>query len=443
MSFRKDFMWGAATASAQIEGGYLEDGKGLSLWDVMYKDHVKHNDSPHIACDHYHHLEEDVKLMQEIGLKYYRFSISWPRILPNGTGTVNEKGIAFYSRLLELLKKAGIEPLVTLYHWDLPYELYKRGGWQNPESIEWFCEYTKVVIENFSDKVKFWLTFNEPNCFVGLGYETGVHAPFIKDKDALYECTRNVLKAHSKAVRIIRENAIIPPKIGFAPTGPVYIPENDTSEKIEKARTNTFSNLNQGAFSVGWWIDPVVLGQNPQNLLEYFGKPLFSDEELSDLKAPLDFLGFNIYFGVGVQSDNPDYESNEYAGSPRNALGWPITPECIYWAVRFLQDRYKLPVLITENGMCNLDFVMMDGKVHDPQRIDYVQRHLLALKKAVDEGYDVLGYMYWSLMDNYEWAEGYSPRFGLVYVDYRTQRRALKDSALWYRDVIAANGENL
>ena len=443
MSFKKDFMWGAASAAAQVEGAYAEDGKGLNIWDVLYNGHVKHNDSPHIACDHYHHLEEDVKLMQEIGLKYYRFSISWPRVIPDGTGNVNHKGIEFYKKLIRLLKNASIEPLVTLYHWDLPYELYKQGGWQNKNSVDWFAEYTRVVIDNFSDEVRYWLTFNEPNCFIGLGYETGVHAPFLKDKDALYHCSKNVMMAHAKAVQVIRENAKLPPVIGFAPTGPIYLPQGQSQDEIEKARNLTFSNKVNGAFSVGWWIDPVILGKNPIGLEEYFQKPLFNDKELELVKTPLDFLGFNIYLGTGEQRTGQYYADNESVGCPRNSLGWPITPDCMYWAIKFLEDRYGLPLLITENGMCNLDFIMSDGKVHDPQRIDYIRKHLKAALKAVDEGYELLGYMYWSIMDNYEWAEGYDPRFGLIYVDYTTMKRTLKDSALWYKEVILNNGENL
>ena len=443
MAFKSDFIWGAASAAAQVEGAYNEDGKGLSIWDVLYDGHTKHNDSPHVACDHYHHLEEDVENMKKIGLKYYRFSVSWPRIMPEGTGSVNQKGLNFYRKLVDLLQKAGIEPMITLYHWDLPYELYKKGGWQNDESPEWFAQYVKVVVEALSDKVKYWMTINEPNCFIGISYFGATHAPFLHDKNALYPCTRNVLFAHAKAVKIIREYAKTTPIVGFAPTGPIFKPENDSEEAIRIAYEKTFSNDIKGPFSTGWWIDPVVLGKNPVGLEEYFGKPLFTYAELLEIKEPLDFLGFNIYITAGHKVGNEPYESNEYIGCPRNSLDWPIDPDCMYWAIRFLNERYKLPVLITENGMSNNDFVMLDGKVHDPQRIDYIHRHLLAAKKAADEGYKLLGYIYWSIMDNYEWAEGYDPRFGLIYVDYRTQKRILKDSAYWYRDVIASNGANL
>ncbi|MCR5537144.1 MAG: family 1 glycosylhydrolase [Succinivibrio sp.] len=438
--FKANFMWGAASAAAQVEGGYLEDGRGLSLWDVLYEGHTAHNESPHEACDHYHRMREDVALMAELGLKYYRFSISWSRVLPEGTGKVNQQGLQFYKDLVHELKAHGIEPLITLYHWDLPYELYKKGGWQNPESVDWFCAYTKTVIDALSDEVSLWLTFNEPNCFIGISYKDARHAPFLDDKAALIPCTRHVLLAHAKAVQLIRENAKLPPKIGFAPTGPVYKPADLSAAAIEEARRLTFSNTLQGPFSVGWWIDPVVLGQTPRDVEDYLCTTLFSPSELELLKQPLDFLGFNLYLAAGFDVEGSAYQSNEYQGCPRNSLGWPIDPDCMYWAIRFLQDRYKLPLLITENGMCNNDFVMLDGKVHDPQRIDYIHRHLLKAQQAVSEGYDLIGYMYWSIMDNYEWAEGYDPRFGLIYVDYRDQKRILKDSALWYSEVIKSNG---
>ncbi|MGN0916577.1 MAG: glycoside hydrolase family 1 protein [Succinivibrio sp.] len=443
MTFRSDFLWGAASAAAQIEGAYDEDGRGLSIWDVLYDGHTKHNDSPHIACDHYHRMSSDVAMMKKLGLKAYRFSVSWSRILPDGTGRVNFKGIEFYKRLITELKKASIEPMITIYHWDLPYELYKKGGWMNSESVSWFEEYTKILVDNFSDEVRYWMTVNEPNCFIGISYKDKYHAPFLDDKNALYPCTRNVLLAHARAVEIVRERAKTAPQIGFAPTGPVYIPENMGEEALENARELTFSNSIRGPFSISWWIDPVVLGTVPSDVEEYLGKKLFTDSELDSLVKPLDFLGFNYYTPGSVNVKNSDYMSNEYIGCPRNSLGWPIDERGIYYSVKFLQDRYKLPILITENGYPGTDRIMLDGKIHDYERIDYVHRHLLAVKKAVEEGYDVRGYMYWSVMDNYEWAEGYDPRFGLIYVDYRNQERLFKDSAFWYADVIRNNGNNL
>ena len=444
MSFKADFMWGAASAAAQIEGAYNEDGRKNSIWDVLYEGHTKHNDSPHVACDHYHRYKEDIALMKEMGLKYYRLSLSWSRLLPDGTGAINQKGIDFYNDLFLELKKAGIEPMVTIYHWDLPYELYRKGGWENDDSPLWFEEYTKLVVDKFSDKVKYWMTINEPNCFIGISYKDACHAPFLDDKNALISCTRNVLLAHARAVKVIRERAKITPVVGFAPTGPIYVPENKSKEAYEKAYALTFSNNIRGPFSIGWWVDPVILGKTPKDVEDYLGvKELFTSDELAFITQPLDFLGFNIYTPAGINKENSCYQTNEYEGCPRNTLGWVIDPNCMYYAIKFIQDRYTLPLLITENGYCGNDFVMLDGKVHDPQRIDYIQRHLLAAKKAVEEGYDLMGYLYWSVMDNYEWAEGYDPRFGLIYVDYRDQSRILKDSALWYKTVIETNGENL
>ena len=444
MSLKKDFIWGAASAAAQIEGAYNEDGRGLSIWDVLYDGNTKHNDSPHEACDHYHHFKEDVALMKEIGLKYYRLSISWSRLLPNGTGEVNQKGVDFYNRLFDELLAAGIEPIVTIYHWDLPYELYKKGGWQNDESPLWFEEYTKLVISKFSDRVRYWITLNEPNCFIGLGYKDNCHAPFLNDKNALIACTRNVCFAHAKAVKAIRENAKITPIVGYAPTGCFYLPENDSKVAYDKAYNLTFSNKIKGPFAMGWWCDPVILGKTPKDVEEYLNvEKLFSEDELEQIRQPLDFLGYNVYTPTGEDVEGSFYQSVDYPGRPRNTLFWPIEPDIMYYTIRFIQDRYNLPLLITENGYCGNDFVMLDGKVHDPQRIDYVHRHLLALKKAVSEGYNVIGYLYWSIMDNYEWSEGYDPRFGLIYVDYKDQRRILKDSAYWYKEVISTNGNNL
>ena len=450
MSFRKDFLWGAASASYQIEGAWNEDGKGLNIWDVLSEKPgiMAHGESGKIACDHYHHWKEDVAMMREIGLKSYRFSISWTRIFPDGCGKVNEKGIQFYSDLVDELLKAGIQPLVTLYHWDLPYELYKMGGWKNPESVQWFSDYAKVVVDALSDRVEYWITFNEPQVFVGLGYLLGLHAPFEKNEPAqLIGISNNILKAHGSAVKIIRQFAKKTPKIGMAPTGDVNLPKDSSEEEIGKARSKSF-DINPYGFVMGnaWWADPVFLGDYPKKAYELYPEEMkiVTKEDLELISQPLDFYGFNAYNGTMNYEPNPQgYTEYGYQGSPTTACGWDVTPEVMYWSPKFLYERYKTPLLITENGMAGMDWVSLDGKVHDMQRVDFLHRYLRELKKVVDEGVPVIGYQCWSLMDNLEWNRGYDMRFGLIYVDYRTMKRTIKDSAYWYGKVIDSNGENL
>ncbi len=439
MSFPKNFLWGAATASAQVEGAYDADGKGLTIWDDFSAGYIANGDTAKTSGDHYHRYKEDVALMKKIGLKSYRFSIAWARIFPDDSGKVNEKGVQFYVNLVNELVAAGIEPMCTLYHWDLPMWLYRKGGWKNEAIIDLYVEYVKVMVDALSDKVRYFITFNEPQCFIGLGHSSGCHAPFEKLNDTEIEVmTRNVMLAHGKAVQAIRERAKQPVKIGFAPTCPIFLPQDDTPEAIEHARYRTFESTDRPTRWdwIDWWSDPIVLGKRAVNT------NFLSDEDLKIICQPLDFYGYNIYFS------NTDYYKGEPkkkapGGTPRTTMNWPMTPESTYWSAKYLSERYHLPLLITENGMANTDFVMLDGKVHDPQRINFIHTYLRSLKKAVEEGIDVIGYQYWSLMDNFEWAEGYKQRFGLVYVNYETFERTLKDSAYFYADVIKTNGENL
>jgi beta-glucosidase len=450
MGFSKDFLWGAASAAHQVEGAYKEDGKGLSIWNHFEHEphNIRHGETADVACDHYHRYQEDIALMKEIGLKSYRFSISWPRILPEGTGQVNQKGLEFYSRLVDELLDAGIEPMVTLYHWDLPYELYKKGGWENDNSPVWFEKYTRVVVERLSDRVKYWMTFNEPQIFLGLGFQLGVHAPFEKrDTADLIHMTKNVLLAHGKAVKVIRENGKQKVFVGMAPTGDVYLPKEETAEFVEEARRKSFG-INQIDFlmSNSWWADPVFLGRYPKDAEKIFGTQMytFTSEEWKLVSQPLDFYGYNNYQGRIDQPIDPyGYDNYGYQGCPKTTFGWNVTPDSLYWSSKFLYERYGKPILITENGYAGTDWVALDGKVHDTNRIDFVHRYLLGLKRAVEEGVPVLGYQYWSIMDNFEWSSGYDLRFGMIYVDYRTLKRTVKDSAYWYHDVIASNGDTL
>lgn len=444
MKFPNNFYWGAASAAYQVEGAYDEDGKGPGIWDALSDGHVKHGENGNTACDHYHRYKEDIALMKEMGLKAYRFSVSWPRVMPR-EGVVNEKGLDFYRNLVKELTDAGIEPMCTLFHWNLPMWLHEKGGWYCPEISDYFAEYTEIVVKALSDKVAYWMTVNEPACFIGCGYVVGIHAPFEKcldpdhpdqtiEKEALL--SKNVLLSHGKAVETIRRFAQRDPKVGMALNASLFTPQELTRESIEAARQETFKE--EGIlWHLNWWADPMVKGVIPQAMAA-----AVTEEERKQICQPLDFFGFNNY-NTNDFDEQDGMNERAWPGMPRTAMDWPITPDSLYWAVRFIYERYKLPVLITENGMANLDFVMSDGKVHDPQRIEFMKAYLSGLAKAVSEGVPVIGYMYWSIMDNFEWAEGYDKRFGLVYVDYRTQKRTRKDSSYWYEQIIADNGEGL
>jgi beta-galactosidase len=452
MGFSENFVWGAATSAYQIEGAVKEEGKGEHIWDVYVKEpgHIYGGHNGNSACDHYHRFREDVSIMKEIGIMAYRFSIDWSRVLPEGFGPVNESGIAFYDSLINELLKNGIDPYITLHHWELPYEIYKRGGWMNPQSVEWFGEYARLIAERFSDRVTHFFTLNEPQCFVGLGYLTGDHAPGIKAplRDT-FEMAHNALKAHGRAVQMLRQYGKQRLTVGYAPTCGMCYPETEKAEDIEAARQVLFA-MNQDdqnwTWNVSWWSDPVLLGNYPEEGLKRYEPylPRITDEDMKLIAEPIDVYGQNIYNGrcIRMGRDGMPEEVKRYEGFPKTAVSWPVTPEALYWGPKFLYERYRKPVYITENGMSCHDVVSIDGKVHDPNRTDFLARYLKELKRAAEE-IDLRGYFHWSLMDNFEWEKGYSERFGLVYVDYQTQQRMKKDSAYWYRDVIRNNGAKL
>lgn len=450
MGFAKDFVWGAATSSYQIEGTGRDSGKGQNIWDVFTKEpgRVYEGHTGDIACDHYHRFREDVAYMKELGLKGYRFSIDWSRVLPEGTGKVNEKGIDFYNALIDELLEQGIEPYITLYHWELPYEIYKRGGWMNPEIVEWFGQYARLVAERFSDRVKYFFTLNEPQCFVGLGFLQGCHAPGVKAplRDT-FEMAHNALKAHGRAVQMLRAYGKQNVQIGYAPTSGMCYPEKETPKDIEAARKALFAlpdDLSNWTWNVSWWSDPVILGKYPEEGMKKYEKylPVITDEDMKLISQPIDFYGQNIYNGrcIRMGTDGRPEEVRRPAGFPKTATNWPVTPEALYWGPKFLYERYRKPIYITENGMACHDTVSQDGKVHDPNRIDFLARYLKNLKRAAEE-IDIRGYLQWSLMDNFEWDKGYAERFGIIYVDFETQERIWKDSAYWYRDLIRRNGD--
>lgn len=450
--FREDFVWGVAGSAYQIEGRDASDGCGKSIWDVFTEEgRIQDGQTAYTACDHIHRYREDYALMRELGIKSYRFSVSWARILPEGTGKVNEKAIALYRDMIVEMRKNGIEPYLTMYHWELPQAVQEKGGWLNEEIISWFGEYAKVVAENFSDLCEYFITLNEPQCFVGLGHLSGVHAPGRKLSYAeTFQVAHNALRAHGKAVIALRKYAKRPVKIGYAPTCGMAYPASDKAEDVEAARKVLFSLQNpieNWTWNVAWFSDPVFLGAYPEEGLERFREylPVITKEDMELIAQPLDFMGQNIYNGYMIRAGadgKPEYVDRK-PGYPRTAAGWPVTPECLYWGVKFLYERYKLPVYITENGMSCHDIVSYDGKVHDPNRIEFLDRYLSALQRASDDGADVRGYFLWTFMDNFEWDKGYTERFGIVYVDFTTQERIAKDSAYWYQKVIETNGGSL
>jgi beta-glucosidase len=450
MPFPNDFVWGAATAAYQIEGAADEDGRGRSVWDVFSKKKgaVFEGHTGDVACDHYHRYQEDVAAMKALGLGSYRFSVSWPRVLPDGVGAVNPKGLDFYSRLVDELLGHGIAPMCTLFHWDYPQALYDRGGWLNRDSADWFADYAAVLADKLGDRVKLWVTQNEPQCFIGLGHREGVHAPGDKLADPDYlMAAHNGMRAHARAVQALRAHAG-DGKVGYVLALQPTQPASDHPDDIEAARQAMFAVADRHPFNNSWWMDPVLLGKYPDDGLALFGNdvPAWKPGDLDEMNQPLDFLGLNIYKADTVRrgADGKPERLAVPPGYPRSGVDWqPITPACLYWGPRYCHDRYKLPIAITEHGLSTRDQVFLDGKVHDVQRIDYLHRSLLELSRALHDGVPITGYYAWSLLDNFEWADGYKQRFGLIYVDYQTQKRLPKDSFAWYQKVIASNGASL
>jgi len=451
MPFPKNFIWGAATSAYQIEGAACEGGRGPSVWDAFCRrpGAVHQGATGDIACDHYNRYESDVALMKGLGLQAYRFSISWPRVLPGGTGAVNEAGLDFYDRLTDALLAAGITPFVTLFHWDYPLALHERGGWLHPDSPDWFCSYTAAVVDRLSDRVRDWFTFNEPQIFIGLGYQDGTHAPgeglaFPR----VLQIGHHVLLAHGKAVQAIRSRAKAAPRIGFAAAvNEVAVPATDSAEDIRAARRVFFAVAKADCMNNAWWAEPMLCGRYPEDGLKLFEKqfPAPGPEDMETICQPLDFLGLNVYFGKQYRAGPGGApEALPFAADhPRTGFNWPVVPESIYWASRFYYEQYGLPLIISENGMADGDVISSDGTVQDRKRIDFLRGYLRKLGHALDDGIDVRGYFLWSLLDNFEWAAGYSQRFGIVYVDFPSQKRIVKESGRWYKKAIASHGELL
>ena len=441
--FPKGFLWGTATASYQIEGAVKEDGRAPSIWDTFSHTpgKVVGNATGDVADDHYHRFKEDIQLMKRLGVKGYRFSIAWPRVFPQGSGQPNPKGLDFYNRLVDELLAQGIQPYATLYHWDLPQALQdKHGGWESRETSNAFATYAGYVAERLSDRVKHFFTINEFGAFVELGYRVGIHAPGLKLPPGRFNQTRHhAVLAHGLAVQAIRAKAKSGTQVGLADNMTVCAPVIETASHIAAAERAT-RELNAQYMTV------LMEGKYTDAYLKAAGAdaPKFTPADLKIIASPLDFVGVNIYTLVYVAADASGgwFEVVPHPKSfPHMASSWLyVGPEALYWGPRHIAKIWKAPhIYITENGCSSSDIPAADGKVYDSDRVMYLRNYLSHLQRAVAEGIPVRGYFLWSLMDNFEWADGYTNRFGLHYVDYATQKRTPKLSADFYREVIAQN----
>lgn len=444
----KSFVWGAAAASYQIEGSLNGAGRGPCVWDMFCRQpgNVRFGHHGDNACNHIDLMQQDVNIMAELGLQAYRFSISWPRVLPEGVGQVNQAGIDFYDRLVDALLEKDIAPWVTLFHWDYPYALFLKGGWLNPDSPDWFADYTRVIVERLSDRVSHWMTLNEPQCFIHFGHHTGYHAPGLKlGFTEVLTAAHHALLAHGKAVQTIRTHSQSVPSIGAAPVGHIVVPADTSDACIKAAKAQTFAVSRHDCWNNTWFADPMFLGHYPEDGLTLHQNylPDFNDSDMDTICQPLDFYGANIYTAerITVAENDAPQPVPSINGDRFTSMDWQVVPESLYWASKFFHERYQVPVIITENGMANHDWVDENGRVRDPQRIILLKEYTNALLKARAEGVAIDGYFAWSIMDNFEWALGYDRRFGLVHVDYQTMKRTIKDSGYWYKERIKNNIE--
>jgi beta-glucosidase len=438
--FPPGFVWGAATAAYQVEGAWNEDGKGESIWDRFSHTpgKIDNGDTGDVACDHYHRWRDDVRLMKEIGLQAYRFSISWPRLIPEGRGEINQRGIDYYNQLVDELLENGIEPYPTLYHWDLPQKMQDQGGWPARSTAEAFVEYADLASRRLGDRVRHWITINEPYVSAWLGYMEGRLAPGHRDVGEMLAAAHHQLLAHGWAVPVIQAN-VPDSQVGIALNLSGMVPASNSYADREAA-------WRQDGILNRWYLDPLAGRGYPQDIVQHFGKPMdfMQAGDLESISVPIDFLGVNFYTRGVVRSQAIPEADNEprtvFINPNPTDMGWEVYPEGLYDILGRLHFDYKFPkILITENGAAYPDVIAEGGKVADPLRIAYLRQHLLSVRKAVEAGVPVKGYFAWSLMDNFEWAFGYSKRFGLVYVDFETQRRILKSSAEWYGVVIRSN----
>ncbi len=448
IDFPNDFAWGAATAAYQIEGAAHEDGRGESVWDRFShtEGKVANGHTGDVACDHYHRVEADVKLMADLGLQTYRFSVAWPRVMPDGRSKVNRAGLDWYHRLVDLLLDNDITPCPTLFHWDLPTGLEDIGGFRNRDTVSWFADYGALMAQELGDRVTMWATFNEPWCYAYLGHATGVHAPGLRDDRAAVTVAHHQLLAHGLALQAMRaERDGLALGIVINPSG-VVAEGSPTADADEMRMIDGIHNR--------WWFDATLRGEYPADVIERYG-PLaeaIQPGDLDTISQPLDWIGINYYFDNLVrQAADQTSHMAEYptvigteptpTRTIHTDMGWPITPDGLTdLLIRLDHDYPNLPpVYITENGAA-YDDPVENGRCADPRRIDYLDLHLRAVRAAIDEGVDIRGYYQWSLLDNFEWALGYDKRFGIVHVDFDTLERTPRDSARWYAEVIRRNG---
>ncbi len=443
LKYPDNFTWGSATASYQVEGAWRDGGKGESIWDrfTHTPGNIERGDTGDIACDQYHRYKEDVQLMKSLGLHAYRFSISWPRIFPTGKKDINQQGLDHYDRLVDELLKAGIEPWVTLHHWDLPQALQEEdGGWPFRGMSDYFAEYAKTVAEKLSDRVTRWMTFNEPWVIAFMGYRDGTFAPGIKDQKQAYQAAYHLMLAHGKAysaIKSIDKNNIV----GFTHNyqNLFNITRDEASEEFIRFKWEE----NNGIF-----LNPVLKGTYPQIILDKIGSdaPLINKNDLKIMNQ-CDFIGIQYYFDIMVMHGT-DESILEIKNRPLffdyTEMGWPVTPGGFYESIMTLKNKYNVhEIIVTENGSAWHDVLSHDGKVYDDKRQDYLRKHLFQVHRAINDGAPVTGYFAWSLMDNFEWAFGYRPRFGLIYVDYPTQQRFIKESGFLFKKIIQENGLSL
>lgn len=438
--FPADFLFGAATASYQIEGAAREDNRGESTWDRFSHTpgNVYNGHTGDVACDHYHRWQEDVALMTELGLKAYRFSIAWPRVIPDGTGPTNPKGLDFYDRLVDALLNKGIEPFVPLYHWDLPVTLEEVGGWCNRDLVGYFANYTEAVVRRLGDRVRFWTTFNEPWVFTYLGYYYGNFPPGINDLTGATQAAHHTLVAHGAAADIIRAHAGPKAQVGITLNLSPVDPATERPEDIAAAKRHD-------GFLNRWFLDGLFRGQYPGDMVKVMHGDQIETKpgDLAGLAKRIDFLGINNYSRTVVRHKEEgfpfDYEVVKPKGAEYTEMNWEVYPEGLYRILTRVYEDYQPSVMyVTENGAAFDHTVDENGEVNDPRRVAYYRDYIDAAHRALKEGVPLKGYFAWSLLDNFEWAHGYSKRFGIIYVDYLTQGRTIKESGYWYRDLIAA-----
>jgi beta-glucosidase len=432
--FPYDFAWGAATASYQIEGAWNEDGKGESIWDRFSHTpgNITNSDTGDVACDHYHRFRDDIALMRQLNLKAYRFSIAWPRVLPNGRGRINSPGLDFYDRLVDALCAANIEPFLTLYHWDLPQTLQEEGGWTNRDVAHIFADYAALMVRRLGDRVRYWTTFNEPSVVMIDGHLVGEHAPGIKDPKTAYQVGHHLMLAHGLALQAMRG---IAPHLEYGIVLNQWTADPASDDPADVAAAQSAWERNEPLF-----LDALLKGHYPPQVFDLLGDsmPEIKAGDLAMIAQKLDFLGINYYSRnlVGAAGN-----INPVPGSEYTEMGWEVCAPALRRLLNKINNEYKLPpIYITENGAAFVDEITQDGEIHDPRRLDYLRQHFIQTRLAMQDGVDIRGYFVWSLLDNFEWGHGNTKRFGITYVDFKTQKRTIKDSGKWYGAVIAANG---